>query len=69
MALREFKCKKCQYVFENIVSERDPHPSPCPKCGEKEAERLLSRFAVAGQGDLRESTMHGCHGPCNHKHH
>jgi putative FmdB family regulatory protein len=71
MPIFEYHCKACQTHFEEIrkVAEKD-QKAPCPKCASSETERLLSRFAVAGQGDQRESTHHGCHG-CHtpgHKH-
>jgi putative FmdB family regulatory protein len=71
MPIFEYRCKACQSHFEEIrkVSEKD-EKAPCPKCASPETERLLSRFAVSGQGDQRESTHHGCHG-CHtpgHKH-
>lgn len=34
----------------------------CPKCEGKNTRKLVSKFFVAGRGDLRESTFyHGCH--------
>lgn len=62
MALREFRCKACKVKFEQITSDRDPDHGKCPKCQSKDTEKLISKFAIGGQGDLRESTMHGCHG-------
>ncbi len=67
MALYEYFCDRCQYKFEQITSERDPDQGKCPKCHSKETRKLLSRFAIGGQGDLRESTQHGCDDP-NHRH-
>jgi putative FmdB family regulatory protein len=71
MALYEYFCKECKHQFEQITSSTDPDQGKCPKCGEnKNTERLISAFRIAGRGDLRESTMHGCHGCHNpgHKH-
>ncbi|MFN7685142.1 MAG: FmdB family zinc ribbon protein [Oligoflexia bacterium] len=64
--LYEYACPKCQTRFEERVSRHDSPAPPCPQCGEKNPLKQLSRFAVAGQGDLRESTLHGCHGPHRH---
>lgn len=61
MALLEFHCDSCKFKFEQITSEGDPDRGRCPKCQKMETRRLISRFAVGGQGDLRESTVHGCH--------
>jgi putative FmdB family regulatory protein len=61
MPLYEYFCEKCQRKFEQITSSNDPDQGKCPKCFEKSSKKLISRFAVGGQGDLRESTLHGCH--------
>ncbi len=71
MPLYEYQCQSCQVKFEVIESQSNQ--SSCPKCQSKEIKRLISCFAVGGQGDLRESTLHGCHdnytGMENHKKH
>ncbi len=76
MALYEYYCSGCQLKFEQITHSQDPDQGKCPKCGKKGAQKLISKFAVGGQGDLRESTMHGCHdaqvgldGDHSHDHH
>ena len=61
MAIYEFYCKPCRRSFELIISARDPEMGRCPKCGGRDTERKISRFFVGGRGDLRESTLHGCH--------
>jgi putative FmdB family regulatory protein len=61
--LYEYACPSCSHRFEERVSTHESPAPDCPQCGAKEAKRQISRFAVSGQGDLRESTMHGCHGP------
>ena len=61
MPLYEYFCENCQTKFEQITSTQDPDEGKCPKCNEKKTKKLLSRFAIGGQGDLRESTQHGCH--------
>jgi putative FmdB family regulatory protein len=63
VALFEFQCRKCKAKFEQITKAGDPNYGKCPKCGSKQSEKLLSTFRVGGRGDLRESTLHGCHGP------
>lgn len=69
MALFEYYCDACRLKFEQITSSTDPDAGKCPQCRSSETRKLISRFAVGGQGDLRESTTHGCHG-CHtgHKH-
>lgn len=61
MPLFEYFCSACQKKFEQIVSSSDLDAGRCPGCGSQKARKLISRFAIGGQGDLRESTMHGCH--------
>jgi putative FmdB family regulatory protein len=62
MPLFEYACTSCQTRFEEIVSFSDSDAVACPKCQSAEnTHKIVSRFAVGGQGDLRESTMHGCH--------
>lgn len=64
MALYEYYCEPCHNAFEQIVSgSTDPDAGRCPRCkSQEQTRRLISRFAIGGQGDLRESTVHGCHG-------
>src|SRR4051812_38355031 len=66
MALFEFYCDTCSFKFEQITSSTDEDSGKCPKCQNKNTRKLISRFSVGGRGDLRESTMHGCHGGCHH---
>lgn len=64
MPLFDYACKHCKTRFEQFVDSRgegDPEAGRCPQCAAQDSERLISRFAVGGQGDLRESTLHGCH--------
>jgi putative FmdB family regulatory protein len=69
MPLFEYSCEKCVIKFEKIASSATEKDVVCPKCGSHSVQKLISRFAVAGQGDQRESTQHGCH-DCHvgHKH-
>lgn len=61
MACFEFYCDACRHKFEQITRAGEPDMGKCPKCGSQKTRKLISKFAVGGQGDLRESTMHGCH--------
>jgi putative FmdB family regulatory protein len=61
MPLYEYFCEPCQLKFEQITSISDLERGKCPKCADLSTKKLFSRFAVGGQGDLRESTLHGCH--------
>ncbi len=69
MALYEYYCEDCKEKFEQISSSSSEEENgKCPKCQKKNTKRLISRFAVGGQGDLRETTQHGCHGGCGPHH-
>lgn len=61
MALLEFFCEPCNRRFEQISSSDDPERGRCPSCKGDQTRKLISVFAVGGRGDLRESTLHGCH--------
>jgi putative FmdB family regulatory protein len=61
MALYEFLCESCKTQFEEIRSSHSQEALVCPACNGTGVRKLISRFAVGGQGDLRESTLHGCH--------
>ncbi len=65
MPLFEYFCEPCARKFETISSSAPPDSErqsvSCPECGGSKTHRLISRFAVGGQGDLRETTFHGCH--------
>jgi putative FmdB family regulatory protein len=47
MPIFEYRCKKCDHEFEKIVFNTTAE-IVCPKCSGKEAEKLLSGFAVQG---------------------
>jgi putative FmdB family regulatory protein len=58
MPIYEYRCRKCQCAFETLVlSARDASEVSCPKCHEKEVERLLSCFtAGSGLGSAQETS-------------
>jgi len=41
MPIYRFKCKKCENEFEDLVMKRG-ETSPCPECGSKKVERMVS---------------------------
>lgn len=48
MPIYEFACHHCRRVFQFFARRVGEQKVPeCPKCGRKEMERVLSRFAVA----------------------
>ena len=50
MPIYEYKCSRCGHEFEELVFSRDETP-PCPDCGSKDVERLMSACAVQTDGD------------------
>lgn len=52
MPLYEYKCPKCNHVFEKNQKVNDPKP-PCPKCSAQDVEKLLGtggNFHLKGGG-------------------
>ncbi len=58
MPLFEFKCKKCEKKFEELVFSSRKEPVECSHCGSKETEKLISTFC-AGNGSSKSA------GQCN----
>ncbi|GAB4251950.1 MAG: hypothetical protein Kow00122_09660 [Thermoleophilia bacterium] len=51
MPIYEYRCGRCRHEFDELVSfSAADDPRPCPACGERAAERLLSTFAVRVSG-------------------
>jgi putative FmdB family regulatory protein len=50
MPIYEFKCKKCEHIFEELVfsSGAGSEDVICPVCGEKNADKLMSAFSSSG---------------------
>lgn len=50
MPLFEFRCKKCNQVFEEFTfsSNVKIEEIVCPSCGEKDSEKMMSAFCSAG---------------------
>lgn len=82
MPLYDFICNQCKKPFEGLVpNHKESENVECPHCSSTDTKKMISRFKIAGRGDLRETTeFHGCHpaiestnekhvhGPnCNHK--
>ena len=47
MPIFDFKCKKCNKVFEALVLKETP---ACPKCKSKSLEQMISLFRVDSPG-------------------
>ncbi len=49
MPIYEYRCKQCNNKFDALQSlGADGKDLPCPECGEKGPERLISVFAASG---------------------
>jgi putative FmdB family regulatory protein len=48
MPIFEFRCRDCSNQFESLV--RGTTLAPCPSCQSENVEKLLSAFAVSGDG-------------------
>ena len=56
MPIYEYKCKKCNNIFEHFhINSSDPVP-PCPKCGDKEAEKIISSGTTRPDGISADPT-------------
>ena len=50
MPIYEFYCRDCNTIFNFLSSRINTEKRPdCPKCGKKELDRQISRFAVIGK--------------------
>jgi len=47
MPIFEFRCSKCNHVFEEFVFSYNVDTSKleCPQCGEKNVQKLMSAFS------------------------
>lgn len=52
----DFKCTKCEHVFEDITPSDGPFPV-CPECGEP-SERQMSAPIYAAKRMSRKGAMH-----------
>ncbi len=59
MPIYEFICNKCRHEYEAIVA-RAGESAPCPECGGKKADRLISRPAPP----RTDPTPATCENPC-----
>lgn len=52
MPIREYLCKKCNKIFEEIVKMSDTDPKPCPDCTEISEKIIISTssFHLKGGG-------------------
>ncbi|MFP3912299.1 MAG: FmdB family zinc ribbon protein [Desulfobacteraceae bacterium] len=51
MPIYEFKCKKCNRVFESLCFKSDGSDrGPCPQCGADDSEKQMSTFSSVNSG-------------------
>ncbi|MBI5895933.1 MAG: zinc ribbon domain-containing protein [Desulfobacterales bacterium] len=49
MPIFEYKCKRCNHCFEQLVLTDEKEPSrACPRCGGTEVEKLMSCVHALG---------------------
>ena len=49
MPIYEFQCKKCGYVFEQLIFASDKTEAVlCPSCGANDPCKLMSSFSCSG---------------------
>lgn len=55
MPIYEFYCERCNVIFNFFSSRINTTKRPdCPKCGKKELDRQVSKFAVMRAGDKEQ---------------
>jgi putative FmdB family regulatory protein len=61
MPIYEYKCKKCDHLFEEFVfsSNTGSEDIICPVCGEKNADRLMSAFSASGTSSIGSGAPSG----------
>ena len=62
MPIFEFRCRRCNHKFEELVfsSKSDLTNIACPQCGEKKAEKLMSTCCSSSQGSSASSPAAPC---------
>lgn len=50
MPIFEYRCPKCELVFEELVSGDRNVSIACPQCGSKETEKLMSVIGAISMG-------------------
>ncbi len=72
MPIFEYRCPQCDNVFEELVNDRSA-TIPCPSCGHKETEKLMSAIggismgvSYCGGSPCSSATSCGSGGCCPH---
>ena len=66
MPLYEYRCNKCQYVFEISLrmEEKDKICLKCPKCKSEDLGQILSTGGILKHGRSKTPECSGCCGKC-----
>ena len=60
MPIYEFYCQNCNIIFNFFSSRIDTTTRPdCPKCGRRELERQVSKFATLRSADQEQDPLNG----------
>jgi putative FmdB family regulatory protein len=51
MPIFEYACSTCGKAFEHLARNSRESVPPCPKCGEKKTDKLLSTFSTSSGRD------------------
>lgn len=62
MPLYEYKCKKCDHIFEKLQSCNANNPI-CPQCEEGNVKRVISTPSLRFKGSGFHVTDYTRHGP------
>jgi putative FmdB family regulatory protein len=64
MPIYEFRCQKCDTLFEALVSSTNTDGVECKKCGSKEVKKAISaasyRLASSSGGKIPSGALSGC---------
>lgn len=58
MPVYEYECRACEARFDKLTTLAGADHADCPRCGSKEARRLLS--VIAGLGGAAEAPAPVC---------
>ncbi len=64
MPIYEFRCEQCGTQFEELTSSTASTQVRCHQCNSRRVKRLLSAFAVGGDGDAARPVEAGPCGAC-----
>jgi len=64
MPIFEYKCSKCNKVFEELVTGNQEKSIPCPSCGSVETEKRMSVIGGIAMG--KSASDSPCRSNCAH---